>query len=275
MAAIGIIGYGNIGGAVAHFLRGKYRLFIFDQDSAKTAKLPPQETAAGCADLAQKAQALIIAVKPQDLAPVLSEIKGGAAGKLVISVCAGISTKYVEDALPGARVVRAMPNVALKIGESMTCIAKGASAAEEDFTFVRELFYSLGVALEIDERLMNAATAICGSGPAYVFDYAVTSKINGSDIPAHTRHDLMKRLGRAAEAVGFSAEDAAFIAVNTFNSSVEMLRRGGHCAEELKKMVASKGGTTEKALEVLHQGGTWEEAALAALKRAQELVGGR
>jgi pyrroline-5-carboxylate reductase len=92
-------------------------------------------------------------------------------------------------------------------------------------------------------------------------------------MPDHMYHDIIKRLERAAEAVGFNKEDATFLAAHTTNTAVSILKKLHLNPQELVKQVASKGGTTEAALVVLRKGGTWEEAAQAALKRARELSG--
>lgn len=269
--SIGIIGFGNMGSAIAGQIKSRYAILVFDKDNNKTKNLSDIKVAQSAADLVNKAEAVILAVKPQDFSALFKEIKNCAKGKLVISIAAGISTAYIAKALDGARVVRAMPNIGIKIGESVTCLSRGVLSGEGDLAFTQELFYYLGVTKEMKEELMNAATAISGSGPAYIFDFVESGSIDPHNIPEHTRHDIMKRLERAAEAVGFNSEDAMFLAVNTTNTSINLVKKTGLPPSELKKQVASKGGTTEAALEVLHKGGSWEDAAVAALKRADEL----
>ena len=123
----------------------------------------------------------------------------------------------------------------------------------------------------IGEEMINAATAISGSGPAYIFDFMERNKLRPPDIAEHTKRDLMKRLERAAESVGFSREDATFLAANTTNTSLMLVSATKLTPAELKKQVTSKGGTTEAALAALEKTGSWEDAARAALKRAGEL----
>ncbi len=271
MDKIGIIGYGNMGAAIAGAIKEKYRLMVFDKDKQKTANLSGIGVAATAVDLAQQSEVILLAVKPQDFEHVLREIKNCLKDQLVISIAAGVSTKHIEKYLGNIRVIRLMPNLGAKIRESVTCLCSGAFATEEDLEFAQQLFYDLGVVHLIPEVLMNAATAICGSGPAYVFDFVATNSFEQNYIPQHTKEDMVKRLQQAAEAVGFSHEDALFLSFNTVNSSISLLQKSKLPAGELKKQVASKGGTTEKALEALAKGGSWEEAALAALKRAEEL----
>jgi pyrroline-5-carboxylate reductase len=260
-----------MGSAIAEGLKTKYRLLVFDKDKAKTQILSGIQVTLGIKDLADKTEVMILAVKPQDYAHLLKEIKGLAKGKLIISIAAGMSTQYIEKNLGDIRLIRAMPNLAVKIGESVTCLARGAFASEEDLEFAQQLFYYLGVSRQIPEELMNAATAICGSGPAYIFDFVETNSLDVNNIPPHTKIDFIKRLEQAAESLGFSHEDATFLAFNTVNSSLNLLKKTKFLPAELKKQVASKGGTTQKALEVLAKGGSWEEAALAACRRSEEL----
>ncbi len=271
--SIGIIGFGNMGQAIAGQIKSRYTVLVFDKDKSKTQNSAGLKVTQNAVELAAKAEVLILAVKPQDFGGALKEIKNSVKDKLIISIAAGISTAHIEKALEKTRVIRAMPNIGIKIGESVTCLSGGASASDDDLAFAEELFYYLGVTRKIDEKMMNAATAVSGSGPGYIFDFIESNSIEPHNIPEHTKHDIMKRLERAAEAVGFDVEDAAFLAANTGNASFLLPVKTGLSAKELREQVTSKGGTTEAALAVLHKGGSWEDAAQAALKRAEELAG--
>jgi pyrroline-5-carboxylate reductase len=272
MNKIGIIGYGNMGSAIAESIRSQYDILVFDKDKVKTAVTGGIKIAADIQELVNKSEAVILAVKPQDFEPALKAIKGCLKPGLIISIAAGITTKYIEKVLGKARVVRVMPNLGAKIRESVTCLSKGANASEDDLIFTEELFSYLGVTRVVEEKMMNAVTAISGSGPGYIFDFIANNSVDPLNVPEHTRHDMMRRLERAGEAVGFDREDAAFLAAGTVNASISVLRITKISVVELAKQVASKGGTTEAALKVLHSQGTWEEAAQAALKRAGELA---
>jgi len=309
---IGIIGYGTMGSAIAQRLalqKNEFIIFVFDKDKSKLANLSGINAAREIKELLEKSGTLILAVKPQDFDHVLREIKSYSDNKLIrsaafkprhlergkntppsvsilskpqsldrgvegliISIAAGISTKHIEIILGKARVIRAMPSIGAKIAESVTCLCKGAFATDEDLDLAQQLFYYLGTTRIIDEGMMNAATAISGSGPAYIFYFIENSSLDPENIPEHARHDLMRRLEKAAEELGFSTEDAAFLAANTANASISLLHKTKLPAQELRKQVTSKGGTTEAALEILTQGGSWEEAARSALKRAEELA---
>jgi pyrroline-5-carboxylate reductase len=271
---IGIIGYGNMGSAIAQGIKKDYRVFVFDKDRNKTDNVTGITVEDGIPELAADAQVIILAVKPQDFERLLKELKNLVKDKLVISIAAGINTKYVEKVLGNVRVIRVMPNMGAKIGESVSCICKGGFATEDNLSFANELFNYIGFTKDVPEEMMDAATAISGSGPGYIFDFIEKNSLDPNNIPEHARHDIMKRLERAAEAIGFSHEDAAFLSANTANSCINILKVIKLPVAELKKQVASKGGTTEAGLEVLNNGGTWEEAAQAALKRAKELAKG-
>jgi len=271
---IGIIGFGNMGSAIAERINKDFKVCVFDKDKEKIRSASKVAVAKSNAEVVNSSDGVILAVKPQDFECVLREIKNLVKDKLVISIAAGISTKHIEKVLGNVRVIRVMPNVAAKIGESVTCICKGAFATEDDLSFANEFFYYIGVTKDLPEDMMDAATVISGSGPGYIFDFIEKNAIDPSNVPESARHDIMKRLERAAESVGFNLEDAAFLSASTANCSFNLLKKTKLPPAELKKQVASKGGTTEAGLEVLNNGGTWEEAAQAALKRAKELAKG-
>jgi len=271
---VGVIGFGNMGSVIAAKLAeetAEYSVFIFDKDKNKLKDNGLFSLRNDPSSLVSCVDTVILAVKPQEMGHLLKEIKSSINKKLVISIAAGISTAYIERFLTDARIIRAMPNIAAKIAESVTCLCKGSKADEGDLAFAKELFYYLGTVRNIDERLMNAATAISGSGPGYIFHFIESNNIDSKNIPDHTCHDMMRRLEKAAESLGFEDEDAAFLAANTVNASISLLKVTGFKPQELREQVSSKGGTTEAGLEVLRKGGSWEEAALAALKRAEEL----
>jgi pyrroline-5-carboxylate reductase len=271
---IAVIGFGNMGSAIAERIKSDYKVSVFDKDKEKIKKADGVTVAQSFADALNGSEIVILAIKPQDFEQVLKEIRNLVKDKLVISIAAGISTKHIEKSLGNVRVIRVMPNVAAKIGESVTCVCKGAFATDDDLSFANELFYFIGVTKDLSEDMMDAATAISGSGPGYIFDFIEKSGFDPVNVPDHARHDIMRRLERAAESVGFSLEDAAFLSANTSSCSLNLLKITKLPPAELRIQVTSKGGTTEAGLGVLNKGGSWEEAAQAALKRAKELSKG-
>jgi pyrroline-5-carboxylate reductase len=271
---IGIIGFGNMGSAIAEQLKRDYQILCFDKDSTKTEDLPRIRVAKGIEDLVKRTEVIILAVKPQDFDPVLGSMKGLAKDKLIISIAAGITTDYIEKMLGPVRVIRAMPNIAAKIGEGVICLSKGRFASEEDFDLAENLFDYLGESKRIEEEKMDAATAVSGSGPGFCFALSQSQRIDTGNIEEFSkfvRETFIPSLRQAAESVGFSREEAEFLSVNTGNSCIGLLVKTKLPAEELKAQVTSRGGTTEAGLEVLRNGGSLTEAVLAAKKRAQEL----
>jgi len=268
MVNLGIIGFGNMGQAIAERVKGKYTVYVFDSDKEKTGNLTAINVCASVSDLADRSETVILAVKPQDFEPVLKEI-GIRGDKLFISIAAGITIGFIEKYLGQARVVRVMPNLAAIIGEAATCLATGKYALAEDLVTAKNIFDLIGNTWVMEEGLINAATAISGSGPAYIFYDLETRGITGLEVSTELKDEYVELLKQAARAVGFDAQTAFELSACTVSSSIHLAT--GNSATELKKRVASKGGTTEEALKVLSAGGTWALAAAAAKKRAEEL----
>lgn len=269
---IGIIGYGNMGSAIAERIKSKYKVFVFDKDKNKTAILKGIVVANSIGELCKMADMLIFAVKPQDLDAVLSEIKScpHLADKLFISIAAGINTSYIEKRLGDVRVVRVMPNMAIKIGQGISCLSKGKFPTEGDFDFTKGLFDYMGKTLRIEEEKMAAATAVSGSGPGFYFDI-IESILADNKNPEEFTREFINSLTKAAEESGFKPEEAFFIASGTGNACQLLLSKTTMSPSELKKQITSKGGTTLAGLDALHATGSLIEAVKAAKKRAEEL----
>jgi len=273
MKTIGIIGIGNMGQAIARRLYANYELYIFDKETAKTKGVSCSRVCKDLASLVICSDLFILAVKPQDLGGVLNIIKYNVDAKIVVSVAAGITTIYIENVLGKAKVVRAMPNMPAKIGEGMVVLSRGRFVTQMDFDFVNKMFGFMGQTLEIQENMMNAATAVSGSGPAYVCRYINSS--GGMDkISQDLNSVFIKDFRAAAESVGFSTAEANTLVDKTFYGTIDFIKKTGVNPSDLEKQVTSKGGTTEAALGVLGSGGSLLEAVKAALKRAEELSRG-
>ncbi len=266
---IGIIGFGNMGSAIAEGIKNEYKVFVFDKDKKKTENLLGISVSRNAKELVKKVDAVILAVKPQDFDNVLDEIKAEVKNKLVISIAAGITTHYIEKQLGMVRVVRVMPNLPAKIGKGMACLCKGNFSTEEDLNFAQKLFGKFGQSLIIEEKLIDAATAVSGSGPGY-FYYLIEGK-GQNEIKKFGQDFFIPALSASAEKIGFSKEQAKILAEATAEGSLAFLESVHISPAGLAKQVASKGGTTEAGLEVLNKGGSLEDAVKAALKRAKEL----
>lgn len=275
---IGIIGFGNMGSVIAERIKQEYRVVVFDKDKNLIGNLTEIGAADSLLSLLKEVETIILAVKPQDLDNILEGIRDYAitappfAAPLIISIAAGITTGYIEKALGKARVIRVMPNMGARIGRSVTCLCGGSFAAERDIVYAIELFNHLGVTRKIEEKMMNAVTAISGSGPAYYFALIESNPKEYQENPGRVLKNFIVLLSEAAEGIGFGRKEAKALAALTGNCSQELLAQTKFSPSELIKQIASKGGTTELALEALHKGGSLKEAVKAALKRAEELA---
>ncbi len=260
-----------MGQSIAERINSDYKVWVFEKDRAKTKDLIGIAVAESIEQLLKESQVIILAIKPQDFDLVLAEIKTGLRDKLVISIAAGITTGYIQKALGKARVVRVMPNLAVKIGQSTTAICKGGFAKTSDLEFAERLFNKLGKSFIIDEAQIDAATAISGSGPAYIFYDIENNHRDPLHISEEVANEYIIRLNEAAVNVGLDPEKAKDFAVLTTRSSISLAAQKIATPEQLRQMVTSPGGTTEAALKVIYSGGSWAQAAQAAKERAGQL----
>ncbi|MCS6771821.1 MAG: pyrroline-5-carboxylate reductase [Kiritimatiellae bacterium] len=216
-------------------------------------------TYAANADAARDADVIVLAVKPQQMAAVLPELAPFSRVALFLSIAAGIPTARLEAALgSSARVVRAMPNTPALVGAGIAALCRGARATEGDLALAEALMRAVGKTVQVEEALMDAVTAISGSGPAYVFR-------------------IMESLERAAIAQGLPSEVARQLVLATIAGAGQLAERTGRAPAELRQQVTSKGGTTEAALremEVRDLDGLFAAAVAAAVRRARELAAG-
>lgn len=275
---IGIIGFGNMGSIIGERLNsyshGKYQVFAFDNDTNKTDKVIGVHAAKDNLDLLKHVETVILAIKPQEFHAVLNEIKTAVDNKLVISIAAGVTSAYIEKYLGKKRIIRAMPNMPARIGKGISCLSKGKDALEEDMPFVQELFTYLGETLILPENMMNAATAVSGSGPGYFYALVLAKEIdakNMSVVESFAWESFIPELTASAKSLGFNEEQSKLLAVATAEGSVALLKSTGLTPSELITQIASPGGTTQAALEVLEKGESLEVAIKAAAKRAEEL----
>jgi pyrroline-5-carboxylate reductase len=204
--------------------------------------------------------AIVIALKPQaaDAAvPPLAALLG--ASTVVVSIMAGKTLGFLERALPNAAAVRAMPNTPAAIGRGITVAVANARVTATHRDLAHRLLAATGMVEWVtDEKLMDAVTAISGSGPAYVFL-------------------LAESLARAGIAAGLPAELAAKLARETVAGSGELLHRSSLDPATLRQNVTSPGGTTAAALEVLMATDGLDpllaKAIMAAAKRSRDLAG--
>jgi pyrroline-5-carboxylate reductase len=207
--------------------------------------------AAGC-------DTILLATKPHDALAALRLAAEGAAGqpRLVISIAAGLQLTMLQDAVPETfRVIRTMPNTPALVGEGASAFCRGKQATDQDAELVRKLLSSVGLAVEVPERLMDAVTGLSGSGPAYVY-LMIEALADGG---------LKQGLGRA---------DAIRLAAQTVLGSARMVLETGLHPAVLKDMVTSPGGTTIAGLAELERHAVRSaliDAVTAATERATEL----
>ncbi len=268
---IGIIGFGNMGKAIAEGIKSRYTVYVFDIDKNKTLNAAGLQVAQSIQDLAKNVDTLILAVKPQDFDMVLNEIKDYAKDILIISIAAGMTAGYIEKYLGTVRVVRTMPNMPAKIGQGLSCLCKGEYATKKDLDFAEKIFGRLGRTLILKEGMMDAATAISGSGPGYYFDIVESRAEEYKKKHNKVLKEFIVSLAEAAENMGFNHKEAIILAKATGEGSDSLIAKTKLAPVELKKQITSKGGTTEAGLEAFHKTGSLTEAARAALIRAREL----
>ncbi len=266
---IGIIGYGNMGAAIADRVKSKYRVWVFDKDLTKVTGASGVVIATNVMDLVRQVDTIILAVKPQDFVVVLTEIKDSVKDKLIISIAAGVTTGYIGKILKQARVIRVMPNIAAIVGKGISYICKDEFATDNDWDISIKLFNLIGHNIVISESLMNAATAIGGSGPGF-WGYLMDG-LPESERAEYESKCFIPQLTDAAVKLGLDQGKARLSAELVVNGSRVIVNLLNITPKELVEKVASKGGTTEAGLEILKNGGTLTEAAEAAAKRSEEL----
>ncbi len=262
---IAFIGVGNMGQAL---VKGILEKRIVEPNSIIASDIDKDKLSGCQGDLqvtvardnreaVRKADIVIIAVKPKDVESVLKEIADSLEPpKLLISIAAGITTGYIENTLgKEVAVVRVMPNTAVLVGEGMAAIARGKFAGEEEGKTSQEIFSAVGRVVEVKEALMNAVTALSGSGPAYIFA-------------------VMENLIEAGVREGLSPQLADTLVKQTALGAAKMASQTEEKLSTLREMVTSPGGTTEAALNIFKEKGLQDiilEAVASATRRAKEL----
>jgi len=266
MIKVGIIGYGNMGQAIGERIKSKYAVCAFDK--IKNIVSENIAVASNSIELVKLSEVIILAVKPQDFELLLNEIKSFIKDKLIISIAAGITTQYIRTQLKKeVRVIRVMPNLPARIGQGVSILFKDKFATEKDFNLAWQLLSCLGLVLPIyDEKIINAATAVSGSGPAFFCQY-IKDKVNAG----RKRNEFIEMLVTAAVSINLDWQFAKILAEKTVDGTIAILKEKNLSCAELISMVASPGGTTQAGLDVLRLNGSLNAALGAAMKRADEL----
>ena len=260
-----IIGGGNMGAAYARGLIDSKtipisRVTIVEPDAARQHELAVLGVQVVSA-LSREIQAndlVILAIKPQVAETVCTALNPRVSeSAILVSIMAGVAIDSLQAYFPGKRVlVRAMPNLPARLGMGVTVFYTSEVLTSASTSFLNQVLTSVGKVLEVsEEALIDAATAISGSGPAYFYYFA-------------------EGLIHAATELGFSKEAAELLVRQTFIGAASLTENEPCSIVELRRQVTSKGGTTEAALEAFANGQIHtitQHAVQVALKRAEEL----
>jgi len=265
---IGFIGAGQMATALAQgFVKGGLvapeGLLAGDpvpEARQRFAQATGGETTADNARVAAEQDVIFLAVKPQQMGKVLAELGGKITDeKLVVSIAAGVRLAALCEGLGGEpRLVRVMPNTPCLVGQGACGYCLGEKATAEDGTLVNRLLDAVGVAYQVEEKLLDAVTGLSGSGPAFVYV-------------------IIEALSDAGVRMGLARPVATALAAQTLRGAAEMVLATGEHTGVLKDRVTSPGGTTIAGIEALESGGL--RAALiaavgAATRRSIELGAG-
>jgi len=267
MDTIGFIGGGNMGealikGIISARLCKPKNILVSDIRSDRLLHLTTQyhvQAAESSGALAGKVDTLVLAIKPQNMAEALQGIKGAVRhSTLVISIAAGIRIAKIAAVLGDVPIVRVMPNMPALIGEGASALFANARARPM-MARALEVFSAVGKTVIVDnEELIDAVTAVSGSGPAYFFM-------------------LMEEMITAAHNLGLPGEIAKILVLQTAKGAAMLANERdklGESPSELRRKVASPGGTTEAAMKIFSHynfSGLIAEALKAACQRSKEL----
>lgn len=261
---LGIIGAGVMGAAIAsNLLRQKVvkssQLVMSDKnrDALKKRQRQLGVRIAKNNFAAAQSDYIILAVKPQDFAALAHELSAQAPGrKIFFSIMAGVTLAQLKKRLRTRRVVRAMPNLAAKVGQAFVVWKSGCALSRQEKLFINSVFNSLGKSISVvNEDDINKATALSGGGPAYFYYF-------------------MELLIEAARDLGFSEAPARTMAEQTIRGAWAVYEQSGLKPDELREQVTSKRGTTEAAINSFQKNNlpaVIKKGIKAAYRRAQEL----
>ena len=262
---LGFIGTGNMATALMKGLikSGAYErnnLFAADKVEASLKKAVEEFGIRPCPsnlELASKSAVIVLSVKPQNMREVLQEIKGGIRkDHLIISIAAGIPLKMIREVVGiDLPMIRVMPNTPALIQEGAAALAPGPLAGEKEMAVAKTIFNAVGITVEVEEKMMDAVTALSGSGPGYVFR-------------------IMESMVEAGTNVGLEHDVALKLVIQTFIGAAKLADESENSLSDLRKMVTSPGGTTAAGLGVFEESGlkdTIVKAVDAACQRGVEL----
>jgi len=259
---LGIIGAGAMAEAIARSVIAsgaisKDQIVAADVSAARREVFAKQigvRTVEKNEEAVRGARIVLLSVKPQQMKDALAAI-GPVMGAqtLVVSIAAGISSAFMEKNLGDGkpwRIIRAMPNTPMLVGQGMVALARGKYASEADLAAARRIFEAGATVLELGEEKMDAVTAMSGSGPAYFFY-------------------LVEKMTEAGISLGLTPQEAQTLAGRTCIGAGAMLAQSAESPAELRRKVTSPGGTTQAAIETLESKAVGE-AIVSAIRRAAQ-----
>ncbi|MHB1347929.1 MAG: pyrroline-5-carboxylate reductase [Candidatus Humimicrobiaceae bacterium] len=262
---LAIIGLGNMGGALLSGIASsglikKEKIAVFDIESEKSKRYEIDLKVKALYDLKEliiNSKYIFVAIKPQNLHDIMSSFKKycDTDNNVIISIAAGIPTSYFESNIGNVPVLRIMPNTPALYGKGVSAISWGKFATDEHIEFAESLMRSTGIAVLLDEKLQNLATAISGSGPAYFFLFC-------------------RFIINFAVLNGLDDKTAKEMVIDTMIGAGEILKKTDKTIDALIKSIASPGGTTEKALNIFSENdleNIFNEALSSALARSVEM----
>jgi pyrroline-5-carboxylate reductase len=262
---VGLVGTGNMGEAlVKGLLHGHVckpeQIFCSDTRPERLKVVRETYGVKGTShniEVVKHSKILILAVKPQIMKQVISEVsKYLDLSKLIISIAAGVPLDAIEScAKKELKLIRVMPNICVSVREGVSAIAGGKHIHKEDLMIAKTIFDSVGKSLFVEENLLDAVTGLSGSGPAYIFL-------------------IIDALADAGVKVGLSRNDALILASQTVLGAAKMLIETGEHPGKLKDLVTSPGGTAITGLHTLEEGGlrtTLINAVEVATQRSKTL----
>lgn len=243
---IGFIGAGNMGGAIlkgilASGSMAAQNIFITDSDGEKVKNFQDTlgvQSLDNGRKIGEICDIIIIGVKPDNFQDVLLDLKDVYNNnKTIISMAAGVSIKYIEGFLgSGAKIIRIMPNTPALVNAAMVAVCRNVNINDEEFNRVFGIFNSIGIAKEIDEKLIHCVIGVSGSSPAYTYMY-------------------IEALAQAAEDNGMEKDEAVIFAAQAVLGAAKMVLETGIDPVQLRLNVCSKGGTTIEAVNKLQENG--------------------
>lgn len=241
---IAIVGFGNMGKTFANgFINARFidldHLYVFKRSPINTElfqSIPQQNIYYELHPVIKQVDIVILAVKPQDFESLASILKEYVSNQhIVLSVMAGVSIQKIQHLLGIDKVIRSMPNLPSQIGLGTTVLTASESIDRKDLFIIQNLINTTGKSIFVEnEKLIDAATAVSGSGPAYVFYF-------------------MQAMIEAAQNMGFSEAEAELLVKQTFVGAVQLYSNNAISTADWITKVASKGGTTEEALKCFEE----------------------